>query len=448
MNQTFTNIPSLLTKTNHLPTPFFVIDEDKIENNLKVLQSVIKATDCKILLAQKAFSCFDFYPIISKYLSGTTASGLYEAQLAHEYFATNNKKVETAKNLPDYTDNTKATGCENHVFAPAFTDSDIQKIVKICSHIVFNSANQLNKHYDICKKNNVSISLRVNPQHSTQGGGETGNHSLYDPCAPLSRFGVKIDDTIWKDESLHEKLDGLHFHTLCQQGYSDLESTFKVFESSFGEFFSKLCKHKNNIGKTPYINLGGGHHITNGKLHEKKRGYQTDNGYNIERLIGLIEYIKQKYGCQVYLEPGEAVVLNSGYLVSSVLDIIDDKIMPTVILDTSAACHNPDILETKHDYMPPIYKASIALTSDLSSPNTCRLAGNSCLTGDIIGDYKFDKKLQISDKVVFGDMALYTIVKGNTFNGIPLPDIYKLSNNSITQIRKSDYIDFKSRLGK
>ena len=424
-NKTFTNIDSLLTKSKNLDTPFFAIDSNKIQVNLDILQHVLKTSGCKILLAQKAFSCYDFYSLISSVLSGTTASGLYEAKLANEYF-----------------NNSSGAKKENHVFAPAFKDKDIVEIVKICDYIVFNSGAQLKKHFDICTKNKVSVSLRVNPEHSTQSSGDNANHSLYDPCAPLSRFGVKQSDDIFNDKDLYKKLDGLHFHTLCQQGFEDLESTFLEFENKFGEFFKKLCDYKNLFGdKKPYLNMGGGHHIT-----------KAD--YNVEALIAFIKKIKQKYNCDVYLEPGEAVVLNAGYLVSRVLDIINiskplefvtnykSQIANIAILDTSAACHNPDILETQHDYMPPIYNAS-------KDKANYQLAGNSCLTGDIIGNYNFEKLLKVGDKIVFGDTALYTIVKTNTFNGLPLPDIYAIDkNNNLQLIRKADYNDFKSRLGR
>jgi len=406
-NKQFENIEKLLKETADFPTPFFVVDEKLIENNLKILSHVKKQSGAKILLAQKAFSCYDTYPLIQKYLDGTTASGLYEATLAHEHFNAENK--------------------ENHVFAPAFTWGDIGKIQKICSHIVLNSKSQLAKFGPSCKAGGMSVSLRINPQHSTQDGG------IYDPCAPRSRFGVLSTDDFFSLPDAHKNIDGLHFHTLCQQGFEDLESTFNSFETGFGEFFLKLCESKK--GSKAYLNLGGGHHITR-------------EGYNVAGLIKFIKYIRKKYDCEIYLEPGEAVVLNSGYLISSIMDIVhnDGNI---VIMDTSAACHNPDIIETRHSYTPNIFKASNVPLNSPCAKNIYRLAGNTCLSGDIIGDYQFDTQLKIGDKLVFSDMALYTIVKGNTFNGIPLPSIYiKRLNSKIELIKEPSYTDFKNRLGR
>jgi len=405
-NKQFENIEKLLLETADFPTPFFVIDENLIENNLKILECVKKQSGAKILLAQKAFSCYDTYPLIQKYLDGTTASGLYEARLAHEHF--------------------NGEGKENHVFAPAF--SCLNEITKICSHIVFNSKAQLLKWHALCKENGLSISLRVNPQHSTQDGG------IYDPCAPRSRFGVLASDDFFSLENAHKIIDGLHFHTLCQQGFEELDSTYNAFEEKFGAFFTRLCKHKGRKYK-PYLNLGGGHHITRG-------------GYNIDGLINLIKRIKKKYDCDVYLEPGEAIVLNSGYLVASVMDILENE-GKIVIMDTSAACHNPDIIETQHSYTPNIFEGSRV---DLNSPrvkDTYRLTGNTCLSGDIIGDYEFDRQIKIGDKLIFSDMALYTIVKSNTFNGIPLPSIYlQRLGGEIELIKEPNYNDFKNKLGK
>jgi len=404
-NKAFENIEKLLGETKNFPTPFFLIDENLIQNNLKILQHVKNMSGAKILLAQKAFSCYDVYPLINQYLDGTTASGLYEAKLSKEHF-----------------------NGEHHVFAPSFFDDDMCKIVATCTHIVFNSITQLHHHYQICKQNNLSISLRLNPQHSTQDGG------IYDPCAPHSRFGVLATHEFFDQEDAYKTLDGLHFHTLCQQGFEDLETTFNAFEKKFGEFFKKLCDYKNRTHK-PYLNLGGGHHITR-------------EGYDIDGLINLIKKIRQTYDCDIYLEPGEAVVLNSGYLISTVMDIVYNQ-GNIAILDTSAACHNPDIIETQHSYTPSIFGAKKVLLGTRENDKIYRLAGNSCLSGDIIGDYEFDKDLSIGDKLVFSDMALYTIVKGNTFNGLPLPSIYiKKLDGTIDLIRQPNYNDFKNRLGK
>ncbi|MCL2555568.1 MAG: carboxynorspermidine decarboxylase [Firmicutes bacterium] len=404
-NRLFENIEKLLGETKSFPTPFFLVDETLIENNLKILQHVKNKSGAKILLAQKAFSCYDTYPLIEKYLDGTTASGLYEAKLANEHF-----------------------NGENHVFAPSFSDRDIKEIAKICTHIVFNSVTQLNYHYEFVKSNGLSVSLRLNPQHSTQDGG------IYDPCAPHSRFGTLASNDFFNQPDTHKMLDGLHFHTLCQQGFKDLESTFDVFEKRFGEFFKKLCNHKTRNHKT-YLNLGGGHHITR-------------DDYDLDGIIKLIKKIRQTYDCDIYLEPGEAVVLNSGYLISSIMDIVNND-GGIVIMDTSAACHNPDIIETQHSYVPKIFDAKNVDLKSIRNERIYRLAGNTCLSGDIIGDYEFEKKLDVGDRLVFSDMALYTIVKGNTFNGIPLPSIYiRRLGGEIELLRQPHYLDFKSRLGK
>jgi len=377
-----------------MKTPYFLIDESLIEKNCQTLARVKAETGCKILLAQKAFSCYDVYPLISKYLDGTCASGLFEARLGHGKFR---KEV--------------------HVFAPAFTDEDMSEIVKIANHIVFNSKAQLLKHYDICKKAGLQIGVRVNPECKTQ------DHDIYDPCAPISRFGILAKDF---DDEILAHIDGLHFHTLCQQGFGDLEKTVAAFEQRFGKYINGL----------KWINFGGGHHIT-----------RAD--YNVKGLIDLIKDFKKRHNLQVYLEPGEAVVLNAGILVSSVLDIVHNE-RDIAILDTSAACHNPDIIETQHNYVPEIREGRKVLTKSGSynPTHTYRLAGNTCLSGDYIGDYSFIKPLKIDDTITFKDMALYTIVKTNMFNGINLPSIFvKRLSNKTELLREFGYSDYIMRLG-
>ena len=397
-NKTFENIPELLNNTRDLPTPFLLIDQSKIKRNLEILKHVKDQTGCKILLAQKAFSCFNLYPLISQYLDGTTASGLYEAKLGHKHF-----------------------GGETHVFAPAFKNEDLTELTKITNHIVFNSIAQLKKHYQTAKKAGMHIMLRVNPEHKTQSG------DIYDPCAPKSRFGVRAADMT---PEVMQMLDGLHFHTLCQQNVEPLIETFQAFEQKFGKFL-------NNPLKTPshpplVFNFGGGHHITR-------------EDYDVKKLITFINEVKNKYRCDIYLEPGEAVVLNSGYSVATVLDIVENQIQ-TAILDTSAMCNNPDILVTGHDYTPPVFGAeNIELNS---SKVNIRLSGNSCMTGDIIGDYNFKTRPKVGDRIVFGDTALYSTVSWNTFNGIPIPHIFtKTLDGKIQTIRVPNYFDFESRLG-
>lgn len=366
-------------------TPAYVVDESSLIRNLEILRDVKDAAGCKILLAQKAFSMFAVYPIIEKYLDGTTASGLFEAKLGREEFKG-----------------------EVHVFAPAFKDDEFDEISNTADHIVFNSINQLNKFKDIAKAKGKSIGLRVNPECSTQ------EHGIYDPCAKGSRLGVTLKNF---DESVLKDIDGLHFHTLCEQGADALEVTLKAFEEKFGRYLKGL----------KWVNFGGGHHIT------------KDN-YDRDLLIKLIKDFKAKYGVEVYLEPGEAIALNAGYLVTKVLDIVDNDIK-TLVLDASAACHMPDVLEMP--YRPPLFASG--------EPNekkfTYRLSSCTCLAGDIIGDYSFDGEIKIGDTLVFLDMAIYSMVKNNTFNGMALPDIDLYTKEGEVKVIKAfGYQDFKERL--
>lgn len=379
-------------KINELPTPCYVIDEGKLEDNLKILHDVEEKTGAKILLAQKCFSAFYEYPLISKYISGTTASGLYEAKLGYE---------EMQK--------------ENHVFSPAYRQQDMEEILNICDHVIFNSKNQLLKYKDLVDKVNqsgnrkVSIGLRINPECSTQT-----YHAIYDPCAPGSRMGIRLSDF---DDELADMVDGLHFHTLCEQNSDDLETTLKAVEEKFGKYLNKMN----------WLNMGGGHHITR-------------DDYDIERLVRLVNHMKETYDLQIYLEPGEAVALNAGYLVTEVLDIVDNEIK-TLVLDASASCHMPDVLEMP--YRPPLKDSGEAGEKNY----TYRLSSNTCLAGDVIGDYSFDKEIKIGDKLYFEDMAIYSMVKNNTFNGIPLPAIAAMDKEGNCRIIKEfGYEDFKGRL--
>lgn len=370
-----------------LRTPCYVVDEAKLIKNLELLQYVQQETGCHILLAQKCFSMFRLYPLMGKYLAGTTASGIYEARLGHEEM-----------------------GKENHVFAPAFKDEDMRELIQICDHVIFNSLAQFEKHKGVCAAANVSMGLRVNPECSTQGG----EHAIYDPCAYGSRLGVTLANF---PEKLPQGIEGLHFHTLCEQNSDDLVTTFKAFEKSFGKFLPRL----------KWLNLGGGHHIT-----------RAD--YDLQALLELIKYIKATYDVEVYLEPGEAVALNAGYLVTEVLDIVHNG-LDILILDASAACHMPDVLEMP--YRPPLLGGFAAG----EKPYTYRLSSMTCLAGDVIGDYSFEKPVQIGDRLIFADMAIYTMVKNNTFNGLPLPDIALLHADGSTEIvRRFGYEDFKGRL--
>ena len=343
-------------------------------------------TGCKILLAQKAFSMFAAYPIIREYLAGTTASGLFEARLGHEQF-----------------------GGETHVFSPAYREEEFVQLLQYADDFVFNSPNQLRKYGQRAKDAGKSIGLRVNPECSTQEG-----HAIYDPCAPGSRLGTTLANF---DESLLPLLDGLHFHTLCEQNSDDLETTARAFEEKFGKYLHGL----------KWVNFGGGHHIT-----------RPD--YDIERLVRTIEHFRDTYGVQVYLEPGEAVVYHAGFLVASVLETLHNG-MDIAILDTSAACHMPDVLEMP--YRPNIIGSGKAG----EKPYTYRLGAATCLAGDIIGDYSFDKPLSVGDRLIFCDMAIYTMCKNNTFNGIGLPAIYRIDTyGKIHLEHEFGYEDFKCRL--
>lgn len=374
-------------KINELPTPCYVIDENIIEENCKALADVMKKTGCHVLLAQKAFSNYALYPLIGKYLSGTTASGLYEARLGREEM-----------------------GRENHVFAPAYKDEDMDELVKICDHIVFNSISQLEKHKEKCR--NVSIGIRVNPEFSTQNG-----HEIYDPCGKGSRLGVTAD--LLRNADL-TGIDGLHFHTLCEQNSDDLKKTLDVVEEKF-DFL---------LRKVKWVNFGGGHHITR-------------KDYDVELLCDCITHIKEKYNVKVYIEPGEAVALNAGYFITTVLDKVKNSGITCLILDGSAACHMPDVLEMP--YTPPLSEGSIIETPEKEFDY--RLGGNTCLAGDIIGNYRFDHDVQIGERLTFCDMAIYSMVKNNTFNGIPLPSIYSMDRNGDCCLIKSfGYNDFKERL--
>ena len=369
-----------------IKTPYFLVDEKLLIRNLEILKSVQNDTSCKILLAQKAFSMFYAYPIISKYLSGTTASGLYEARLGAEKF-----------------------GGETHVFSPAYRADEFEEILKYADDIVFNSVNQVRKYGERAKECGKSIGLRVNPECSTQEG-----HAIYDPCAVGSRLGCTLSQL---DESIIHMLDGLHFHTLCEQNSDDLETTAKAFEDKFGKYLYNM----------KWVNFGGGHHITR-------------EDYDIERLKRVITHFRDKYNVRVYLEPGEAVVLNAGFLKTSVLEIVYNG-MDIAILDSSAACHMPDVIEMP--YRPPLAGSG----KPDEKKYTYRLGGPTCLAGDVIGDYSFDKPLCEGDILTFEDMALYTMVKTNTFNGMKLPDIvYRNSDGEEILVKSFGYEEFVNRL--
>lgn len=362
-------------------TPAYIIDLPALTRNLEILREVEEKSGAKILLAQKCYSIYQTYPLIGKYISGCTASGLFEARLGYQ---------EMKK--------------ENHIFSPAYLDDEFEEIAKICDHISFNSISQYEKFKDRAK--GVSCGIRVNPEFSTQ------EHGIYDPCSEFSRLGAVRSSF----KKFPDGLEGLHFHTLCEQNSDALAKTADAVANIFGEFLPKI----------KWLNMGGGHHIT-----------RPD--YDIDLLIETVRYFKDLYGVQVYLEPGEAIALNAGWLAATVLDIVHNG-MDIAILDASAACHAPDVLEMP--YRPEVEGAG--------KPNekayTYRLGGNTCLAGDIIGDYSFDKPLKAGDKLFFKDMAIYSMVKNNTFNGMALPDICAWDGNSVQVIKKFSYEDFKCRL--
>lgn len=386
-----------MTETE-LKTPCYVIDADAIERNLQTLRGVMDRTGCRILLAQKAFSSYALYPLVSKYLAGATASGLFEAKLCHE----------------------EMPGVENHIYNPAFRAEDMPEILQICDHIVFNSIAQLCKFGPSAKEAGLQVGLRINPEKSTQEG-----HAIYDPCAPGSRLGVTlqqfeeaISQSTESGSAVPEILDGLHFHTLCEQNSDALEETLDAFCSKFGKYLQGM----------KWVNFGGGHHIT-----------RAD--YDIARLEKCIGRMRDTYGLMVYLEPGEAIALNGGYLYTTVLEIQPEVAgVRNAILDTSAACHMPDVLEMP--YRPPLRNSG----QPQEKAFTYRFGGPTCLAGDSIGQYSFDHELTEGERLVFEDMAIYSMVKNNTFNGMPLPSIYIKKGKDFQLWKSFTYDDFKSRL--
>ena len=392
----FAGLANLSEEQLHrLPTPCYLLDEAQLRRNGEILLGVQQRTGCRILLAQKAFSNFDVYPVLAPYLAGTEASGLYESRLGRE-------------ELPEK---------ENHVFCAAYRADEFEELLQYADHIVFNSPSQLAKFGPAAKATGKSIGLRINPECSTQEG-----HEIYDPCAPGSRLGTtraQWDAAVAEHPELPALLDGLHFHTLCEQDADALAVTLAAVEEKFADLLPKI----------QWLNFGGGHHITR-------------PGYDLATLESCVLSVRQKYGVQVYLEPGEAWALNAGYLVTTVLDTLRNGDTSLAILDMSAACHTPDVIEMP--YRPPLLDAGEAGEKAC----TVRLGGPTCLAGDIVGDYSFDVPLTEGDKLIFGDMAIYTTCKNNTFNGMPLPPIWLLgADGSCRELVHFGYQDFKMRLG-
>ena len=373
---------------SRVPSPCFVVDEVVVEDNLKVLARVQKESGAKVLAALKAFSMWSLGPLVGKYLSGTCASGVHEARLGREHY-----------------------GGEVHTYSAAYTEKDLREVLELSDHVVFNSPAQWKRFRKICEAapGQKHFGLRVNPEHSE------GNVALYDPCAPFSRLGTPRDAI--KPGDL-EGLSGLHFHTLCEQDFPPLERTLKAFEEKFGALMKGM----------KWANFGGGHHVTR-------------PGYQVEDLIRTLRGFAERYKVQVYIEPGEAVAYHSGVLVAEVLDVMHNG-MPIAILDTSATCHMPDTLE-----MP--YRAGITGAGEPGKlAHTYRLGGQSCLAGDVIGDYSFAKPLEIGQRLVFEDMAYYTMVKTTTFNGVRLASIaiWNSQTDALRVVRDFGYEDFKGRL--
>ncbi|MDD7737780.1 MAG: carboxynorspermidine decarboxylase [Subdoligranulum sp.] len=386
-------IPPELEK---LPTPCYLLDEDALTRNAEILGGLAQRTGCKVLLAQKAFSNYDCYPLLAPHLAGTEASGLFEARLG-------------AEEMP---------GKEVHVFCAAYRADEMDELVQYADHIVFNSPAQLAKFGPAAKAAGKSVGLRINPECSTQDG-----HAIYDPCAPGSRLGTTR--ALWNaavaaNPALPNLLDGLHFHTLCEQDSDALATTLDAVAQKFGDLLPRM----------QWLNFGGGHHITR-------------PGYDIALLERCITRAQQDWGVTVYLEPGEACALNAGFLLSRVLDVVQNGDTTIAILDASAACHMPDVIEMP--YRPPLFAAA----EPGEKPCTVRLAGPTCLAGDVIGDYGVDAVPNVGDLLVFGDMAIYTTCKNNTFNGMPLPAIFARAASGTTRsIVSFGYEDFKYRLGK
>ncbi|HUH42331.1 MAG TPA: carboxynorspermidine decarboxylase [Sulfurimonas sp.] len=381
-----------MSKKESISTPYYMCDESLLRANLEILNHVQKQSGAKVILALKGFAMWSTFPLVKQYLKGCTSSGLHEALLAREEFAQNDKNLEV------------------HTYSPAFKDEDIDEIAKISNHIVFNSPSQLFKYSSRVKKINpkISLSLRINPEQSSSP------KDIYNPCGVYSRLGTTLANF---DEKVLAHIDGLNFHALCEQDVDALEDVLKAFEEKFSKYFKNL----------KYINFGGGHHI-------------TKKGYDVERLIKIIKDFRAKYDVDVYLEPGEAVGWETGVLVSTVLDIVHNG-MDIAILDTSAEAHMPDTLA-----MP--YRAMVRGSGMAGEKKyTYRFGGNTCLAGDIMGDYSFDEPLKVGDKVIFEDQIHYTFVKNTTFNGIKLPSLVILrEDKTLDVIKEFGYQDYRNRL--
>lgn len=375
------------TQSQTLPSPCWLLDEKKLKSNMRIIEHIKTQSHAKVLLALKGYALWQSFPLIKPYLDGCCASGLHETQLAHEEF-----------------------GKEVHTYSPAFKEEEIEHIASISHHLVFNSPAQFKRFASKAKETNpnISLGLRVNPEYSESPT------QMYNPCGLYSRLGTTLLNI---DASVMEECEGLHFHALCEQSADALANVLVHFEEKFAEYIPQM----------KWINFGGGHHITR-------------KGYDVEKLIQLIINFKAKYDVEVYLEPGEAIGWETGSLITTVLDIVHNG-MDIAILDSSAEAHMPDTI-----LMP--YRAEV-LGADKAGkkPHTYRLAGNTCLAGDIMGDYSFDMPLQSGDKIIFEDQIHYTMVKATTFNGIKLPCIaIQRLDGSVEVVREFSYEDFRDRL--
>ncbi len=386
-----------------VPSPCFVIDEVAVERNLAVLKHVQQQSGAKVLAALKAFSCWSLAPLFRQYLSGICASGYHEARLGYEEFNQQGKQGEV------------------HVFSAAYSDKELGKILPIADHIIFNSFSQWEKFSAFVAQYNqqysqkpVNIGLRINPQHSE------GTTEIYDPCAAGSRLGIPITEFSGKNLT---GISGLHFHTLCEHGLEPLRRTLAVVEEKFADYLPQM----------QWINFGGGHLV-------------SDPEYDVDGLIDLIRSFAKKYDVQVYLEPGEAVAINTGVLVSEVLDVSYTD-QPQIILDTSATCHMPDTLEMPYRANIHLYGGEKAGHLDEYACNY-RVGGMTCLAGDVMGDYSFRGPIKIGERIMFDDMSHYTMVKTTTFNGIGLPSIaiWNSNTDALNIVKEFSYSDFKHRL--
>jgi len=376
------------------PSPAYVVHTGRLAENCRILAEVGARCGAKVLLALKGFACHATFPLIRRHLWGTTSSGLHEALLAHEHF-----------------------GGEVHVYCPAYKPTELERLSGFAHSVVFNSIGQLERGLSVLGRSpRPQIGLRVNPEHSEV---ET---ALYDPCAPDSRLGTTraaLDAALGRGtKNVLDALDGLHFHALCEQDADTLEHTAEAFEQRFGDLLAGL----------KWLNFGGGHHITR-------------PGYDIERLCRVVRRFRERYDVDIYLEPGEAVALHTGVLVVTVLDIHEAGGHRIAIVDASATCHMPDVLE-----MP--YRPSILDAGDAGQkPHTYRIGGLSCLAGDVVGDYSFDTPLEPGQRLVFLDMSHYTMVKSTTFNGVPHPAIATFDpREGLKVIRRFGYEDYRTRL--